>query len=199
MRWLAVTGVVLLACAGPARAQTAETCAPEAQIMMLQDIETFDLSPRGWRRVLQQDGCDGAAADLVAKFAAFQASSLQPEEIRSLRWHEGQLRARAGDLPRALRLLTGARDGADIADPKTAYMGATLAFLKSDRSALEAARGRLAAVPKPDGFDAAAAQYAQETGREAPKWPPNLGAVNALIACFGRSYRDATTDPACRS
>lgn len=192
-----------LACLGMcsiAHAQTPDVaCAPDAQIMMLQDAETFDASGRGWRRLLQQEGCEGAAVALIDRYIAFQGKMLGPVELSALHWHQGLLEARLGKSPEALKLMAAARAAPETPDYTAAYMDATIAFLKHDRPALEKARGALAAVPKPADYDAQAAEYTNATGRAAPPWPPNLDAVDALLKCFDRPYREAQSDPACRT
>lgn len=189
--------VAVAALLSPAFAHAqASDCAPEGEIMLLQDFAVFDQSPRGWRGVAARPGCEAAAADLIARFRTFQKDWLAPEEAGLLSWHEGQVRARLGDTAKALAVMETARTP-DAADPFNDYLDATLAFLKKDRAKLAAAHASLAARPKPADFDAMADAYAQQTGRT-PRWPPNLDAVDALTRCFDRTYREALSDPACR-
>ena len=182
----------------PAHAQDAQSpCAPDGQIMLLQDYQTFDLTGRGWRAVDQQPGCEAAAADLIARYRALQRGILQEPEARTLRWHEGQVRAGLGDTAAALALLTTTHDP-DPASVWNPFVDATIAFLNKDRPALEAARDTLAAAPQPPEFEAMAADFEQRTGRR-PVWPPNLDVVRAFVTCFDRTYREAYVDPACRA
>lgn len=178
-------------------AQTLQTCAPDAQIMLLQDYGTFGQTGRGWRAVDRQPGCEAAAADLIARFRDFQRTMLGAPEAQMLRWHEGQVRAGLGQDAAALALFATTHDATPegVWNP---YVDATIAFLKKDRAALTAARAQLAAVPSPPNFEALAADYEPRTGRR-PVWPPNLDVVDALITCFDRSYREAYADPACRT
>lgn len=198
LRSLFVTFLALFALPAAARAQEAQpNCAPDGQIMLLQDFATFDMSARGWRSVHQQPGCEAAAADLIARYRALQRTILAPPEALSLRWHEGQVRAGLGDEKAALALFAGAHDAGQGA-AWNAYVDATVAFLKKDRAALTAARAQLAAAPPPPDFEAMATEYEQRTGQR-PVWPPNLDVVDALVTCFDRTYREAFADPACHT
>ena len=174
-------------------------CAPDGQIMLLQDYSTFDLSGRGWRAVDQRPQCEAAAADLIARYRTLQRAILEPAEALTLRWHEGQVRARLGDTKAALALFASAHDSSpDAGGAWDPYVDATIAFLKKDRAALEAARDKLAAAPQPADFDAMASDFEQRTGHR-PVWPPNLDVVRAFVTCFDRSYREAYADPACHT
>jgi len=177
--------------------QTLQTCAPDAQIMLLQDYGTFDQTERGWRRV-DRPGCEAAAADLIARYRVLQAALLAAPEAQILRWHEGQIRAALGQDAAALALFVTTHDEEHPESPWNAYVDATIAFLKHDHEALVAARDRLAAPPPAPGFDAVAADFLQRTGRTL-RWPPNLDVVEGLIACFDRPYREAYAGAACRS
>lgn len=188
--------VALAGLATSAQAQQ-PTCAPDGQIMLLQDFDKFDLSDFGWRKVLRQQGCEPAAAELIAKFVALRLPMLSREELRSLRGHEGLLWARIGEKDKALALLAQANDPADPNGPAALFITATIAFLKKDRTALEDARTALAGAPKPADYDAQAEEYTRATGVPAPAWPPDLDAVDALLKCFDRPYREALSDPAC--
>lgn len=181
-----------------ALAQDAQpACAPDGQIMLLQDYPTFDLSGRGWRAIDQQPGCEAVAADLIARYLVLQGAILEPPEALNLRWHEGQVRAGLGDTAAALALFAAAHDP-DKTSAWNPYVDATIAFLKKDRAALMAAHDQLAATPQPSDFEAMAADFEQRTGHR-PVWPPHLDVVNALVKCFDRTYREAYADPACRA
>ena len=78
------------------------------------------------------------------------------------------------------------------------YVDATIAFLAGDRTALEQARDRLAAVPHDsasglpplvDGYIEFPAPSGQPPMRM--RWPPNIDVVEGFIACFGRPYNEA--------
>lgn len=143
--------------------------AAEVERLLALDWESFDQdhTPGGWRAIAGPD-CYGAAAAMIELYLL--ASTMQPDahDSSSLRWHAGQMRAFAGDTEQAVALFRGAYDSPEIVAESgagwNAYVDATIAFLESDRAALEAARERLAGEPR----------YLEVTDR--------------LLACFGRSY-----------
>ena len=94
-------------------------------------------------------------------------------------WHEGQMRAAFGDNTGAIDDLSLSLKSPDPAFRD--YVAATIAFLKHDRPGLLAARAALAAEPRPDGFDAAAADAKARYG-QVVVWPINLDKVDGLIA-----------------
>ena len=195
--------IALVALAFPPAAALAQdaqpNCAPDGQIMLLQDYPTFDMSGRGWRAVHQQPGCEAAAADLIARYRTMQRTILARDEALTLRFHEGQVRAGLGDIAAALALFAATHDASPEAGSAwNPYVDATIAFLKKDRPALEAARDKLAAASPPPDFDARATEYEQRTGQR-PVWPPNLDVVKAFVTCFDRTYREAYADPACHT
>nr|WP_310098296.1 hypothetical protein [Sphingomonas sp. BE138] len=144
--------------------------------MLALGFEAFDQDMTGgWRELADKPGCGGAAADLIR---AYRMNS--QERIPLLYWHEAQLRALNGDHAAAIPLMEKSRRAPE--DDRfgwNPYADATIAFLGNDRKALLVARRRLDAVKRPAGLPA-----------DRP-WPPNLAVVDALIRCFGRSYRIA--------
>lgn len=188
------TWFLLLALASPTASQPA-VCAYDRSAMMALDLDVFDQDPqRGFRRLLNRPACETAAADLVADYRRTLSKSLRGGELRRLAWHEGQLRAMAGESARAVELMTASRsDGQD-----GVYVDATIAFLRRDHLALWAARDRLAALPQPATFTQAAAEY-QARGGPRLTWPPNLDIIDALITCFDRPYADAYGLAVCRA
>jgi hypothetical protein len=97
--------------------------------------------------------------------------------VRVLRFHAGQMFAFAGETGRALAFFQ-----ASYGEPYEAgnrldwnsYVDATIAFLQQDRTALEAARGRLLEQP------------AFENGAI-----PNLNVADGFLACYDQGYRTA--------
>jgi hypothetical protein len=143
----------------------------------------------GWRAVSARDGCIAAAADLIRDYRERHRLN---DTI--LFWHEGQLRASDGQTEAASALFERSRKEPADAFGWNQYVDATIAFLRNDRPALLAARASLAGLPRPSGFEPRDPQ-----GRPISlSWPMNLDVVDGLIACFGRSYREAY-GPACRS
>ncbi|MDB5430423.1 MAG: hypothetical protein JWP35_1539 [Caulobacter sp.] len=165
-------------------------CGYDRAAMLAMPFERFDQDfAEGWRPLADRPGCELAAAEVLAAYRVENSPRLSSGESRLLAWHEGQLRAMVGDIPDAITLITISRAG-DADQVNSLYADATLAFLRHDRRALKAARRRLAALPKPDGFDREAAATAKRLGLVV-SWPPNLDVVDGLAACFDRPYAEA--------
>ncbi len=159
-------------------------------------VEEFDRTlGKGWRIVGDVEGCERAGANLIAAYR----DEVLAQRIAGLDWHEAQLRASAGEVDKAIALfernlafrhLSAAETGhyADVL-----YGEATVAFLRGDRSLLEQKRSELAALPRPDWFDALATEYRARSpaGAATLAWPMNLNVVDGLLACFGKPYREA--------
>jgi hypothetical protein len=170
-------------------AQAAD-CSYDAAALLAQDVATFDQSPSGWRSVGEVGGCELAGAELIAAYRIHNAATLvdgDPDAIEMLNWHEGQLRAIAGEARPAIDRMNLAGMNANPAN--ALYVQATAAFLARQRPALEAIRTQLAALPQPEWFAEAQTQQ-RAAGREI-SWPPNLDVVDGLIACYDRPYREA--------
>ncbi len=169
-------------------------CAHETTPYLAQDFETFDQIEDGWRGLARRD-CFVEAADLIAAYRSERSAMLGDRERDGLLWHEGQMRADAGRTEAEIVLFAASREGrSEVMVP---YVDATIAFLRGDRAALEAARERLLAVPRPDGFDEAVARFRERfPDREPPEWPLNVHIVDRFVACFRESYAIAY-DGAC--
>ncbi|WP_243692171.1 hypothetical protein [Caulobacter sp. BK020] len=179
---IAVAGLLIFG--GLARA---EGCAYDRTAMLAMDLDRFDQDASGWRTVGQAPGCFLAGAGLIADYRKAHPN-LPLSQADGLRWHEGQLRAMGGDSQAAIPLLANANHDGDATNQ--AYAEATIAFLRHDRPALIAARQKLSGLPQPADFQAGAAAYKAQTGREL-SWPPNLDVVDRLLACFDRPYVEA--------
>ncbi len=156
-------------------------CSYDRTQMMALNQNAFDQDLEGgWRPLAKREGCQLAAADLIRDYRQVHGS-----EDRILYWHEGQLRALAGQVEAALPLFERARRHDTDVIGWNHYVDATVAFLRRDQPALIAARERLAGIPRPDDFPATDSQ-----GRPT-NWPLNLPIVDRFLACPGRSYSDA--------
>ncbi|TWB75014.1 hypothetical protein FBZ87_104110 [Nitrospirillum amazonense] len=165
-------------------ALAADACVPDRAALLALDGQAFDQDlTGGWRPIAEKPGCLMAAADLLRDYRAAHPQ----EPARILYWHEGQVRALAGDTA-ALTLMEQSHDSRDTsrAQAWNAYVDATLAFLRHDRPALQAARDRLSHVPRPP-------LESDTTGDSMMmlSWPMNMGIVDGLLACFGKPYADA--------
>ena len=174
-------------------AEDGTPCLADRAALMAMDYWTFDQAPEGSRAVLARPGCELAGADLIRDYHAALREKGEPVthtfeqgtvtfsetgEVVLLYWHEGQVRAMKGQKAEALDLF---RKSVKPEDENVMgwneYARASIAFLEGDREALEAERAGLAAKVPADNL--------------------NLGVVDGLIACFGRSYREAYGAPEC--
>lgn len=161
---------------------------PDATMLAL-TLHDFDQTEAGWRS-LAGEGCEAVAADAIARYRADNAVKLADEDTGTLDWHEGQMRAAAGQTQAAIAIMQAGLD--ETTEAIRPYNEATIAFLRRDRAALEAARDRLLALPEPEQFAQARAQYAANYPQFPPlTWPLNRDKVEGFIACFDRPYREA--------
>lgn len=169
---------------GPA----AKPCGYDREKMLALDERTFDQDGKtGWRILEENPRCYVAAADIIRDYRKAHHSSAS-----ILFWHEGQMRASAGQTKAAIPLFEKSRKQPDPAGWNL-YVDGTIAFLRHDRHALQAARDRLAALPTPADWHAVGPD-----GKPFPiKWPPNLNVLDGLLKCFDRSYDEAYSSAAC--
>lgn len=155
------------------------------------DFMAFDQTMNeGWRAVANKQHCRAEAADLIHRYAT-QKSGVSAGMLSTLRWHEGQLRAEAGQNARAVAMFEQTfkpekkdRTGWNY------YVAATIAFIEQDKAALLASRAQLANLEKPADMNF---EDADGNPIDIP-WPPNLHVVDRFIACFGKSYSEAYGD-----
>lgn len=167
-------------------------CRHDRAAMLALDEDAFDQDLTGGWRALSNKGCELAAADLIA---AYRASHGGGRGVLSL-WHEGQLRADAGQTARAIALFARSRKtrAEDAGWGWNLYVDGSLAFLRHDRPALRVARDRVAALPPPADL----ARARGPDGKPATiRWPMNLNILDGLLRCFDRLYRIAYGDGAC--
>ena len=67
---------------------------PDAAMLAL-PLHEFDQTPAGWRS-LDAEGCEAVGADAIAEYREINRETLAGEDLGTLIWHEGQLRAAAG-------------------------------------------------------------------------------------------------------
>ena len=204
MKNLRTVGLAMLL-AFTSQAHAAESCAYDKAAMLDLDERAFDQDLAsgggGWRALANRPGCEPAAADLLAAYRA-----AHPGASGVLAWHEGQMRATAGQYDQAIPLLESDRKPPEQ-DPAgwNHYVDATVAFLRRDRAALVEAHRLLAAVPYPEGsglppLDGGYFEIPGAPGQPPARmrWPPNVEVVEGLIACFDKPYAQAY-GTACRS
>lgn len=188
--------VVLWAVASPSAAAqnpNEHSCPVSVQVMMGLPIKVFDQDQdAGWRAIESKPGCGESDAAEVIKRYRLAAE----DRLKTLTWHEGQLRANIGETTAAMELMSRSRrDGDDTG--WNDYVDATVAFLRRDRRALDMARARLASTPLPKGFSWVDDKGATRTDTP-PDWPTNLDIVDGLRSCIGKSYFEAYSN-ACKA
>ena len=197
MSKLAITLFVLVSLVSSAVYAT-DRCTYNKDAMLALDVNSFDQDLAGggggWRAIANIPGCELAAADLLA---AYQAE--HPDSGSILAWHEGQMRAAGGQYEKAIPLLESARKPED--QDKFGwnfYVDATLAFLRNDKPALQKAQQQLAAIAYPEGAGLPPlmdgyVEFQPRTGQPVirMRWPLNIAEVDGLLACFGKSYKEA--------
>lgn len=166
---------------GQQQPASAPNCVVDTQAMLGLSFAEFDQGSAGWRALAVKPGCDAQTANLIAQYRTRHWGELQQHELHILYWHEGQVRAAAGQSQAAIPLLlTGVNPVSDLGFSD--YALATVAFLHNDRAGLQSARDRLAALARPSFWPAERA------------WPPNLDVVDGLLTCFGKTYREAYSE-----
>ena len=173
-----------------ALAAAPDTCAVDRTAMFALPAEAFDQDMSGgWRPLARRAACRTAAADLIRDYRETNRAKLKSSDLHLSYWHEGQLRAMAGEERTAVPLLLAGVASPDIND-FTDYALGSVAFLLRDRAALESARARLAKLPRPADWASTQAAFKAKFSFE-PSWPPNLDALDGLLACFDRPYAEA--------
>ena len=140
----------------------------------------------GWREIARQEGCETAVAMLMSQWRERHGAALTPRQRSFMAFHEGQFRAGGGDYSGAIPLIEEGRHAFSGAAGE-AYLDAILAFLRSDRDALLAARERLLAVPEPSNWAELQRKFKEQAGQDM-KWPQNIEATDTLVRCFGKAY-----------
>ncbi len=163
------------------------SCQYDKPATMALDEYAFDQTMTGGWRTLADAGCDAQAADLIAAWRSSHTPS--PQTAALIQWHEGQLRANAGQTARAITLFEAARKPADrdAGFGWNLYVDGSIAFLRRDLAGLDTARAKLAALPRPAGY----APVGVDGKPRAFAWPMNLNILDAFVACWNRPYKQA--------
>lgn len=167
-------------------------CHYEQNALLALDLEAFDHDMDGGWRTLEVKGCGLEAANLIRDWRRAHGTMGSADALLS--WHEGQLRADAGQYAAAIKLFDAARNPA-AEDAKwgwNLYVDGSIAFLRGDRDALEAAGVRLAALPRPAELKDA---IGADGKPRAVRWPMNLRVLDNFLRCWGQSYRVAYRCP----
>lgn len=166
-----------------------EECSYDRTAMLALNQNAFDQDLSGGWRKIAKVGCELTAADLIHDYR-------MSKDIKSstLFWHEGQLRAFAGQTASAAILLNEARksEQEDNGWGWNLYVDGTVAFLNGDKPALLEARDMLSKLPEPDSLKMKKDAY----GRPMKvTWPMNLSVLDGLIRCWEQSYKEAYACP----
>ena len=175
MLWLA-----LLA----AQAAPSSPCQYDRARLLALDQNAFDQDMTGGWRKLEEDGCEAEAADLVRDWRIAHNAR---DSI--LFWHEGQLRADLGQTEKAIALFRQSYKSVkqDHGMGWNFYVDGTIAFLRRDHAAFDAAKTKLAALPRPANFT-----FEGPDGKPVPvKWPLNMNVLEGLSRCWDKSYKIA--------
>jgi hypothetical protein len=184
----------------PPEPSKAPDCSYDRDAMLTMEPDAFDQDLEGGWRPLADRGCHREAAELLAAYAALPKAAGNT----TILWHEGQMRAEAGQYKQAVALMQRTYKPKDT-DPGywNAYVDGTIAFLQRDRAALEKARATLVEIPTPEVLAEAVKNgryhFTTPAGQEVDvPWPPNLEVLDGLLRCFERDYPTAMGDQACR-
>jgi hypothetical protein len=163
------------------------SCAYDRAALLALAQPAFDQDMTGGWRALANRGCGLAAADLIRDWRAVHP--MTPSHASILFWHEGQLRANAGQDAAAISLFDQSRKtpADDHGLGWNLYVDGSIAFIRRDRTAFEAARAALAALPRPADFD----PRGPDGKPMAIAWPINLNVLDGMAACWNEPYRNA--------
>lgn len=179
--------MIVYAIAAATAAAAAASCeidsARRAEFLKMPYQQFDQIHGEGWR-IYGEGQCYREAADLIVDYILHSRGPLNADNLRILRWHAGQMRALEGEEEAALDFFRASYEPPDAPRRNidwNSYVDATVAFLTKDRTALDAARARLARqTPFENGY------Y------------PNLNVVDGFITCFEMPYAEAYSD-ACMS
>lgn len=166
-------------------------CSYDSELELARDAVAFDqVEGQGWRP-LYHAGCYVDAAELLRAWQAENGGELDLGDPREraladiMVWHEAQMWAFAERTDLALPLFEQTYRDSERSRTWNLYVDGTLAFLRRDKPALEAAMAELAGIPKPPGWDNAVDQEGQPVSLP---WPQNFDVLEGLHRCWNNSY-----------
>ncbi len=178
-----LSSLLLLSTAQAAEPKAVD-CSYDLDAMLALDLQQFDQDQKGGWRALSSKGCHSEAAELIREWRFYKRSH---ENV--LYWHEGQLRAFAGQTQQAIDLFSLTYEPQDHDDfGWNHYVDGTIAFLNNDRKRFDIAIQRLKALPTPEkrvSFKAPDGKIIQMD------WPPNLHVLESFQRCWGETYEKA--------
>ncbi|KTE77661.1 hypothetical protein [Sphingopyxis sp. A083] len=178
--------LMVLATASP---EASPKCSYDLRSTLLLDERAFDQDMNGGWRPLAANECYFEAAELIQKWRESHGA-----KDSTLYWHEGQMRASAGQYSQAVSLFEASRHPADQ-DRKwgwNLYVDGSIAFLKGDINALRSARDKLSVLPAPPELE----DLKDINGNPSRvAWPMNLHVLDAFMRCWGQPYEVAYSCP----
>lgn len=173
---------ILAAAAAVASEPAQPECAYDREEVLALDFVAFDQTEgKGWRP-LHDAQCFKEAAELLRDWRAKHG------DVNSiLPWHEAQMWAFGGRTDLALPMFESTHRNGEGTYVVTwnLYVDGTLAFLRRNRPALEAAIAELAAIPRPANWDKAVGADGQPIS---VPWPQNLDVLQGLLRCWEQPY-----------
>ena len=177
----------LLAAAQPAPPAPSDSpdCSYDLEAMLELDRNAFDQDMNGgWRTLGMKEGCKLAAAELIREWR-----HAKRDHTSILYWHEGQMRAYAGQAEEAIALFKltyqAAEDDTDFG--WNHYVTGTIAFLEQDRERLASAIENLKSLPEPEDNS-----FTRPDGTVVQmQWPPNLNVLEGFEKCWDHPYAKA--------
>ncbi|MGB3796676.1 MAG: hypothetical protein WA957_10295 [Alteraurantiacibacter sp.] len=166
-------------------------CSYDREEELSRDVVSFDQTEgRGWRP-LYDAGCYIEAAELLRDWQLehgedFDLANPRDRSLaRILVWHEAQMWAFGERTELAVPIFEETYSEEESAGAWNLYVDGTLAFLSRDKLGLETAIKKLAAIPKPPGWDSAVGADGQPISLP---WPQNLDVLQALSRCWDQAY-----------
>ena len=162
------------------------TCPPspeEQERLLALPARAFDQDMRGGWRVYGYQECYSDAAKLLDAYARRNPDMPM---VASIRWHQVQMLAYAGDTPGTLTALAEVKRLNDLRPTSdagwTAYVLGTEAFVRGDKAALEKQVTAIHAAADQKGPGEFPARI-------------NGNVLKGLLKCFGQPYKVAYTSP----
>jgi len=146
----------------------------------------------GWRAVAKNKDCRDSAANLLKSYTANFEYEFKSNHT-TLEWHTGQVLAGSGNYEEALIFFKRSYKSDEDQKDWNLYVDGTIAFLKKDKLALQAARDKLAAIPVPEKLKAARRKFLKDNPNITMRDgfvddPGNLYILDDFIECFNESY-----------
>jgi hypothetical protein len=168
-------------------------CAYDREATLALDVVAFDQTEgKGWRPLYDAQ-CFIEAAKLLRDWQARHRGDFDPTKpldryiLEFLPWHEAQMWAFGDRNDVALPMFESTHKKGESSSEVAwnLYVDGTLAFLRRNRPALEAAITELAVVPRPPNWDNAVGADGQPISM---RWPQNLDVLQGLLRCWEQPY-----------